>query len=131
MTRRFFSHIQRAVPNDRSSHRIYSLSQAVVGLLVLIAIAFGGAVEAVACSPEVDASVSIAFFQDQAPAEDENQSGDQHAVCAHGHCHHGQQALTIPTNAAQTLAGSMLVLLSRDDVRTDTEPNLLKRPPRV
>ncbi len=130
MTRRFSSHIQRAVPNDRSSLRKYSFRQTVVGLLVLIAVAFGGAVEAVACSPEVDASVSIAFVQDQAPVEDENQSGDQHAICAHGHCHHGQQAMVVPMNAAQTIAGSMLVLLSNDADRSDTEPNLLRRPPR-
>lgn len=98
---------------------------------MLIAIAFGGAVEAIACSPEVDASVSIAFVDKQAPTEDENRSTDQHAVCAHGHCHHGQQATATPMNAAQTMAGSMGALLSNDDYLTDTEPNLLKRPPRA
>lgn len=98
---------------------------------MLIAIAFGGAVDAVACSPELISSVSAAFVDDQAPTEDENRSAGKDAVCAHGHCHEGQQATATPTNAAQTMAGSMGASIANDDYLSDSGPNLLKRPPRA
>jgi hypothetical protein len=131
MTRRPSALRQLAVPNRRSWNSFRSFRQASVGVLVLIATMFGGAIEATACGTELDMSISVEFVDLQSPTKEENRSVDQHGVCAHGHCHHGQHATAIHTKVSQTMTGSIGVLLSNDDYLTDTDPNLLKRPPRA
>lgn len=90
----------------------------------------GGTVEAIACGPELDASVSIAFVDEQVPTEDEDRSADKHAVCAHGHCHHAQQA-AVPTTIEQFISVSQHDLLSNDAFLPDNASEGLRRPPRA
>ena len=64
-------------------------------LLLVLAVMFGGALDAAACAPQSSSFEQIAIGDEPAPADD--QTGDQtdnHAVCSHGnchHCHHGAQ----------------------------------------
>jgi hypothetical protein len=131
MTKRLSSPNERPVLNFRSSHRSPSLSQAFLGLLALLAIALGGVADAVACSPELTSSTSIAFVDDQGPTDDDNRPTDQHAVCAHGHCHDAQHAIATPTRAEPMIVNSMAQTRPHEDGLTGNIPSLLKRPPRT
>lgn len=58
-------------------------------LLFALALLLGGAIDLAACEPERDFPVAqIALSSDSGDTHDDGASGEQHGVCAHGHCHH-------------------------------------------
>lgn len=92
----------------------------------------GGAMDAAACIPETDhhaahsdgaTNAGIAGAYAHAAASDapsdNDKSGDQHAVCAHGHCHHSAASLLgalsqpeLPALPQIALAASVPALIS-------------------
>ncbi len=99
-------------------------------LLLLFAVIFGGASDAVACD-DVGTSVEQASqFVDTSPAPEKNSSDDaqQHALCAHGHCHNVAQLDRGVALEAEQLAPDPLhfalpfVALSGAEITLDKEP---------
>ncbi len=103
--------------------------RALAALLLLFAVVFGGASDAVACDA-VGTSVEQAIQSvDTSPAPEE--SGDdaqQNALCAHGHCHNVApldrgEAYVAEQLAATTLHFALpMVALSAVEITLDKEP---------
>ncbi|HLV08328.1 MAG TPA: hypothetical protein VKY80_11700 [Croceibacterium sp.] len=111
----------------------FAAGRSVAVLLLLLAMVLGGAIEAAACEPEIAIASASASFDLNADADENQPDGqpDQHGFCAHGHCHHGSQAIA---NNAQMSAYEWTFVLpagvpdrALEPVVTDT-PN---RPPRA
>lgn len=77
------------------------------------------AVEAAICAPEASAHTSEAVTE--APTDPDDAGGpDSHAICSHGHCHHGGVATTqtpssLTTTTNQDVAPCGLRILSHGD----------------
>ena len=67
-----------------------------MGMMLLSALLLvGGAIDLAACEPEPDHHTASLIAQDDhqtetasSPDAGHSSEGEQHAVCAHGHCHH-------------------------------------------
>ena len=73
-------------------------------LLLLLAVMFGGALDAAACAPQSSSFEQVAIGDEPAPAEEQtDDQTDNHAVCSHGnchHCHHGAQPDRLSSDVA-------------------------------
>lgn len=103
-------------------------------LLLLLAVLLGGAVEAMACEPAVSAApyTAVAFDLDDGLADDAaGGQSEQHALCPHGHCHHGPQTFadSAPISLSQTVGGVRPV--GRENKLEPRITDTLKRPPRA
>lgn len=90
--------------------------------------------EAVACEPAISAATNseMASDLDETPENDaQGSQSEQHALCAHGHCHHGPQTLTDIAPASQFQAVSEVGSSHRDDRLAPRIADTLKRPPRA
>jgi len=98
-----------------------------LALFVLIS-----AAEAATCAPEAATAHASERLADSSadPDSDDNDRPDQHAICAHGHCHHSSAATShTPEALTPTTDGRDPVLPSTDRLasRKPTGPD---RPPR-
>ena len=88
------------------------------------------AVEAATCAPEMvtaHASESVR----ETPA-DPVEGSDSHAICSHGHCHHGGAAIpSSPQSEAVTTAVAPRLLRPADEPLASRAPSGLERPPRA
>ncbi|WP_120717229.1 hypothetical protein [Tsuneonella amylolytica] len=102
-------------------------------LLLLFAVVFGGASDAVACG-DVGASVEQATQSvDTSPAPEKKSSDDaqQDALCAHGHCHNVAQVDSGVALEAEQLAPDPLHFALRTVALNGAEITLDKEPPRA
>lgn len=98
-------------------------------LLLLFAVIFGGASDAVACD-DVRTSVEQAIQSvDTSPApEKSSDDAQQHALCAHGHCHNIAPLDRGEAFVAEQLAADSqhfvlpMVALSGTEITLDKEP---------
>ena len=102
-----------------------------LALFLLLAVLLGGAVEAVACEPMDSSAVASAMSEPDSDKDAPADQPEQHALCAHGHCHHGAQNFgNTPSSPAFQPVETVLVR------RPDNAPKLQiidlpKRPPRA
>lgn len=104
-----------------------------IAVLLLALFAFSTAAEAAACSGEFQPEISHAAsdLADNSHSDDNDDTSEQHAVCAHGHCHHLAQVFT-PAPSANALNLSVSLLgPRRDNALPEANLSKLKRPPRV
>lgn len=89
------------------------------------------AVEAATCAPEAVTAHAVEMVAD-APSDDgDTDRPDQHAICSHGHCHHGGVAVPqTPDAPAVTHAGGDLDALPLADGLPSRMPAGPDRPPR-
>lgn len=89
------------------------------------------AVEAANCAPEaVTAHASETVFDTPSAPDDDGQP-DQHAICSHGHCHHGSAAVPqMPDAAVVTHDGADLDDLPLTNGLPSRMPTGPDRPPR-
>ena len=99
-------------------------------LLLLFAVVFGGASDAVACD-DVGASLERAVESIEAspaPEKKNSEEAQQHALCAHGHCHNvAQLDRGVALEAEQLLPDPLhfalpMVALSGAEITLDKEP---------
>lgn len=110
-----------------------SLRHALVGLLLAIAVLFGG-VEASACAsdPIVAAAVEAAATNNgDAPLQNDADPNGEHKACGHGHCHHGQYATPERIAAPASLVAEQVISFPIEICRPGADPTRLKRPPRI
>ncbi len=88
------------------------------------------AVEAATCAPEmVTAHASETVRETPADPVDDL---DSHAICSHGHCHHGGTAMpSSPQAGAVTAAIAPSLLRPTDEPVASRAPSGLERPPRA
>lgn len=104
-----------------------------IAVLLLAMFAFSTVAEAAACSGEFQPEIShtASDLADEDHSDEGDNTGDKHAVCAHGHCHHLAQVVT-PVSSAETTNLSMSLLgPRRDNALPEANLSKLKRPPRV
>jgi hypothetical protein len=112
----------------RSANR-HGIVAALFALFVAVFV-FIPTVDAAACAVELEpahAAASIDGDEGDSPAD----PGD-HAICSHGHCHHGGATLPTPTQPVavnQTVAVSQLHCSS--EPLASRAPGGLERPPRA
>ncbi|QTN20829.1 hypothetical protein HZ989_07235 [Brevundimonas sp. AJA228-03] len=89
------------------------------------------AVDAATCAPEA-ATAPASQIIAEAPADSgDTDQPDQHAICSHGHCHHGGVAVPqTPDAPAVTHAGANLDALPLADGLPSRMPAGPDRPPR-
>lgn len=95
-----------------------------VSIFVLVSVA-----DAKACGSELEPPHATSSVG-QPVQSDDAKSGD-HALCAHGHCHHGGVVLPQPTHPgiAQNLLDALALKPSNAPLASHS-PSGLKRPPR-
>ncbi|APG63119.1 hypothetical protein LPB140_10355 [Sphingorhabdus lutea] len=104
-----------------------------VAALMLVVFLFATAVEASACAIdlETETSQTVSISLDNQDSDHSDEKGEQHAVCAHGHCHHvGKIVSPLLASARNPVMISMLGF-SHDNIQTSDFISRLKRPPRV
>lgn len=103
-----------------------ALLAAFVSLFVLVS-----AVDAATCSPEAAASRGSTAVADLPGNQDDGGGTDNHAICSHGHCHHGGVAVPqTPETPAITPVGTVLNALPMADGLPSRMPAGPERPPR-
>lgn len=89
------------------------------------------AVEAATCAPEAATAHASEIVADAPSDSDNTDRPDQHAICSHGHCHHGGVAVPqTPDAPVVTHAGSDLDALPLADGLPSRMPAGPDRPPR-
>ena len=97
-----------------------------LALFVLIS-----AVEAATCAPEAVTAHASEIVADAPSDPADTDRPDQHAICSHGHCHHGGVAVPrTPDAPVVTHAGSDLGALPLADGLPSRMPAGPDRPPR-
>lgn len=123
-----------SVLSSRLPRTALSWRRALAGLLLAVAVLFGGVLEASACASEpitVAAAEAVTVDDGGAPLQDDSGPAAEHKACAHGHCHHGQFA-TPERHAASVLrVADQRTFLPVEIRRPGAEPARLKRPPRI
>lgn len=101
-------------------------------LLLLFAVVLGGASDAVACD-DVGTSIEQAIQSvDTSPApEESSDDAQQHALCAHGHCHNVAQLDRGAASEAEQLAPDALHFALHIAALSGAESALDKEPPRA
>lgn len=106
--------------------------RSLAALLLIFAVLFGGAAEAIACDRDDSPTVQAAHSVDTTPASDDSdEKAQQHALCAHSHCHNVApldrgEATVKAQSAADTLHFALpSVSLNPADIA------LVKEPPRA
>ena len=103
-----------------------ALLAAFVSLFVLVS-----AVDAATCSPEAMASPASSALADIPVDQDDGGPADNHAICSHGHCHHGGVAVPqTPDAPVVTHAGADLNARLLADGLPSRVPAGPERPPR-
>ena len=106
-------------------------SRPVAALLILLAMMFGGAIDAAACEPEFSETTASAVYQADDEQDKTSKPIEQHGACVHGHCHHGSQSIAVFTEMPASHP-TLLVLLWRTDILLKPYPgDPLRRPPRA
>jgi len=100
-------------------------------LLILVALLMGSAIDAAACEPEFVAHAQVEVAVDGADEQGSDSDDQDHAVCAHGHCHHGTQILGGSGAAADAPAPASITFGSHPDGLAGTSIPLPKQPPRA
>lgn len=73
---------------------LHSSFRAFAALLLLVAVILGGAIDAAACEPELQASSFVDVHAAEQDQDTQDQgTADDDGACVHGHCHHGAQSL--------------------------------------
>lgn len=118
----------------RLPHTAFFRRHAWIGLLVAVTVLFGGVAEASACASEpiaVAAAEAVGVNDSDTPLQGDAGPGAEHKACAHGHCHHGQQA-TPESDAAHVMrVAEQRTSFPVETRRPGAEPDRLKRPPRT
>ena len=87
-------------------------------------------VDAAACAVELDPAHAAASVADD--GGDLPSDPDDHAICSHGHCHHGGTAMpSSPQGVAVTAAIAPSLLRPTDEPLASRAPSGLERPPRA
>lgn len=103
-----------------------ALLAAFLSLFVLVS-----AVDAATCGPEATAAHASEIVADAPSDPADADRSDQHAICSHGHCHHGSAAVAqTPDAAVVTHAGAALAALPLADGLPSRMPAGPERPPR-
>lgn len=105
-----------------------ALLAAFVSLFVLVS-----AVDAATCGPEgaVSQVSTASATADQPGDQDDGGGADTHAICSHGHCHHGGVAVPqTPEAPAVTRIGAALSAMPMADGLPSRMPAGPERPPR-
>lgn len=103
-----------------------ALLAAFLSLFVLVA-----TVDAATCSPEGATSPASSALADIPVDQDDGPNPDNHAICSHGHCHHGGVAVPrTPDTPVVAHAGTDLNVLPRADGLPSRMPTGPDRPPR-
>lgn len=113
--------------------RLQNLAMRFIAVLLLACFAFSTVAEAAACSGEFQPEISHAAsdLADKDHSDENDDTSEQHAVCAHGHCHHLAQVFTpAPSTNALKLSVSLFGP-RRDNALPEANLSKLKRPPRV
>lgn len=76
-----------------TAHRPISAFRPLAALLLLLSVLLGGAIDAAACTPEQPMLEQVDLSTSDGSQPDSGDRTDKHAVCAHGHCHHGAQMI--------------------------------------
>lgn len=87
------------------------------------------AVDAATCVPEPPSAHGTAAHD--ADTGDHTDSGAQHGLCAHGHCHHGGNALKWADTQIQPRVLSVRLRPQADHLALTPRPGGLERPPRA
>ena len=102
-----------------------ALLAAFVGLFVLTS-----AVDAATCTTEPVVEASIEFAVDGSVDTGSGEAPDDHAICSHGHCHHGGAMVAFGCELSPAVtSGALRVLLPSEPLASRT-PSGLDRPPR-
>lgn len=89
------------------------------------------AVEAATCAPEAVTAHASEILADAPSDPTDTDRSDQHAICSHGHCHHGSAAVPqMPDAAVVTHTGADLDALALEDGLPSRMPAGPDRPPR-
>ena len=103
-----------------------ALLAAFLSLFVLVS-----AVDAATCSPEAMTSPASSAIVDGPVDQGDSGAPDNHAICSHGHCHHGGVAVPqSPEAPVVTHAGTDLTALPLADGLPSRMPAGPDRPPR-
>ena len=100
-------------------------------LLILAALLLGSSVDAAACGSEFTAHAQVEAAADGSSQQGSGSKDKKHAVCAHGHCHHGSQIIggTDASDGATTTPSIHFV--APQGGLTPTASSLPKPPPRA
>lgn len=103
-----------------------ALLAAFVSLFVLVS-----SVDAATCGFEAPTSQASGAAVDLPDPQNDDSGPDGHAICSHGHCHHGGVAVPRTADApAMTQAGAALDTLPPADGLPSHRPAGPERPPR-
>lgn len=106
--------------------------RSIVALLLFFAVAFSGAADAVACDRLGSSTMQAAVSVDTAPARDNsNDQAQQHALCAHGHCHYVARLGCGESVVKEQLAADTLHFALPMDALSPGEISSVKEPPRA
>ena len=113
--------------------RFQSAAMRVIAVLLLAMFAFSTVAEAAACSGEVQSEIShiSSDLADNGHSDEDGDTGDKHAVCAHGHCHHLAQIVAPVASAEGLSLAASLLGPRRDNALPEANLSKLKRPPRI
>ena len=107
------------------------LTKALLVICVLM-LAVGPVADSVMCGLEYGDNSSAELVADMDGGDDPDPLKTEHAICAHGHCHHAMPLVEGPQDdaaATRYAQAETPLLLSANP--PSTNPPSLKRPPRV
>ena len=88
------------------------------------------AAEAATCAPEAVTAHASEQLADAPADPDDNDRPDQHAICAHGHCHHSSAATNQTPEILTPTMNSRDPVLPATDRLASRKPTGPDRPPR-
>ena len=113
------------------------LSSVRTGLVTALVAAFAAlfvltaAFDAAACAPEAAAAAAVAGVAEGPSGGNSGDAPDDHAICAHGHCHHGgAMAFERPDFDPGAMVARELRRIPPDTSLASRTPSGLDRPPR-
>lgn len=104
-----------------------------VGFVVAMMMMTSAIAEAATCGPEPvsDIVAGSTFHADEGDRSSTDEETGEHKACAHGHCHHGTQAIRETAASAAGLELPALHEISPQDRAHSAYEFGLKRPPRA
>ncbi len=113
-------------PSSVRNGLVTALVAAFAAIFVLTA-----AFDAAACAPEAAAAGALAGVADEPSHNNRSDAPEDHAICAHGHCHHGgAMSFDRPDFAPSVAVVRELRRIPPDTSLASRTPSGLDRPPR-
>jgi len=111
---------------------LHSSFRGFAALLLLVGVMLGGAIDAAACEPELQASSFVDVHASEQDQDTQDQgTADDDGACVHGHCHHGTSSLAKMQDIAAVGFTAAVPIATTQSGLVPVIGNTPKRPPRA